>query len=129
MVKNGYEVLTEDLRRDHKELARQEVADRQTARLLAIALGAPVVVLAMADITLPWSYLGRNAQRLDSGDPEQRRHSRPRLSISIAAWWRQARNVAANMDTLISLGTLAALLYSLWGMWRGSTIFILKPAP
>jgi len=31
----------------------------------------------------------------------------------------QARNGAANMDTLISLGTLAALLYSLWGMWIG----------
>ena len=31
----------------------------------------------------------------------------------------QARNFAANMDTLISLGTLAALLYSLWGMWSG----------
>ena len=31
----------------------------------------------------------------------------------------QARNRAANMDTLISLGTLAALFYSLWGMWTG----------
>ena len=31
----------------------------------------------------------------------------------------QTRNLAANMDTLISLGTLAALLYSLWGMWTG----------
>ena len=31
----------------------------------------------------------------------------------------QARNFAANMDTLISLGTLAALFYSLWGMWTG----------
>ncbi len=31
----------------------------------------------------------------------------------------QTRNLAANMDTLISLGTLAALFYSLWGMWNG----------
>ena len=31
----------------------------------------------------------------------------------------QTRNGAANMDTLISLGTLAALFYSLWGMWTG----------
>ncbi len=31
----------------------------------------------------------------------------------------QTRNFAANMDTLISLGTLAALFYSLWGMWSG----------
>ena len=32
---------------------------------------------------------------------------------------RQARNVSANMDTLISLGTLAALFYSLWAMAAG----------
>ena len=32
---------------------------------------------------------------------------------------RQARNFAANMDTLISFGTLAALFYSLWAMVAG----------
>ena len=32
---------------------------------------------------------------------------------------RQARNASANMDTLISLGTLAAFFYSLWGMAAG----------
>jgi cation transport ATPase len=32
----------------------------------------------------------------------------------------QARNFAANMDALISIGTLAALFYSLWGMFVGS---------
>src|SRR5947208_9408899 len=32
----------------------------------------------------------------------------------------QARQFAANMDTLISLGTLASLFYSLWGMLVGS---------
>src|SRR5262249_5257060 len=32
----------------------------------------------------------------------------------------QTRNLSANMDTLISLGTLAALGYSVWGMWNGA---------
>jgi heavy metal translocating P-type ATPase len=32
---------------------------------------------------------------------------------------RQARNAAANMDTLISIGTLAAFFYSLWAMATG----------
>src|SRR5262249_33165502 len=68
-------------------------------------------------IALPWSYLGRN------------------LSVWIQAilsaivilglglqfhrgMIAQTRNLTANMDTLISLGTLAALFYSLWGLWR-----------
>jgi P-type Cu+ transporter len=74
----------------------------------------------MADISLPWTYLGRN------------------ISVWIQAvlssvvilglgfdfhrgMIAQTRNLAANMDTLISLGTLAALSYSLWGMWVGNT--------
>jgi len=85
----------------------------------AIALGAPVMILAMADIQLPWWYLGRNlsvwlqailstAVILGLGFDFHR---------GMAA---QTRNLAANMDTLISLGTLAALFFSLGGMWIGS---------
>src|SRR5262249_42338935 len=99
-------------------LARQEVETAKLLALWAIALGAPVVVLAMADISLPWSYLGRNAGVWVQAI----------LSVVVIlglgrefhrGMIAQARNRAANMDTLISLGTLAALLYSLWGMWRG----------
>jgi P-type Cu+ transporter len=119
VVDNGYEVLADDEAADPRQLAQKEVQTAKQRAFWAIALGAPVVVLAMADIQLPWSYLGRN------------------LSVWLQAilssivilglgfdfhrgMVAQARNLAANMDTLISLGTLAALLYSLWGMWIGS---------
>jgi P-type Cu+ transporter len=119
VVDNGYEVLADDEAADLRQLARSEVQAAKQRAFWAIALGAPVVVLAMADIQLPWSYLGRN------------------LSVWLQAilssvvilglgfdfhrgMVAQTRNLAANMDTLISLGTLAALLYSLWGMWIGS---------
>jgi len=115
---NGYDVLSEEAAGDPRQLAAQEVKAARERAFWAIALGAPVVVLAMADISLPWDYLGRNAsvwiQAILS-------------SIVILGLGRefhrgmiaQTRNLAANMDTLISLGTLAALFYSLWGLWAG----------
>jgi Cu+-exporting ATPase len=116
---NGYEVLADGDASDPRQLAKEEVRTAKQRAFWAIALGAPVMVLAMADIQLPWMYLGLN------------------LSIWLQAilssivilglgfdfhrgMVAQARNLAANMDTLISLGTLAALLYSLWGLWIGS---------
>jgi Cu+-exporting ATPase len=116
---NGYEVLADGDASDPRQLAKEEVQTAKQKAFWAIALGAPVMVLAMADIHLPWAYLGRN------------------LSVWLQAilssivilglgfdfhrgMVAQARNLAANMDTLISLGTLAALFYSLWGLWIGS---------
>jgi P-type Cu+ transporter len=120
VVQNGYEVFADELAADPRQLARLEVRTARQRAFWAIALGAPVMLLAMADISLPWVYLGRN------------------ISVWIQAvlssvvilglgfefhrgMIAQTRNLAANMDTLISLGTLAALSYSLWGMWVGST--------
>jgi Cu+-exporting ATPase len=120
VVQNGYEVLADDLAADPQQLARLEVQIAKQRAFWAIALGTPVVFLAMAGISLPWTYLGRN------------------ISVWIQAvlssvvilglgfeyhrgMIAQTRNLAANMDTLISLGTLAALSYSLWGMWVGNS--------
>ncbi len=120
VVNNGYEVHTEEAAGDPRQLARQEVHTAKQRAFWAIALGAPVMALAMADVSLPWSYLGCNVsvwiQAILSS-----------VVICGLGWdfhrgmVAQARNVAANMDTLISLGTLAALFYSLWGMWSGHT--------
>ena len=119
VIDNGYEVLPEDEAADPGRLMQKEVQTAKLRAFWAIALGAPVMVLAMADIQLPWSYLGRNLsvwlQAILS--------SAVILGLGFdfhRGMVAQARNLAANMDTLISLGTLAALLYSLWGMWIGS---------
>jgi Cu+-exporting ATPase len=119
VIDNGYEVLPEDEAADPARLMRKEVHTARQRAFWAIALGAPVMVLAMADIQLPWWYLGRNLsvwlQAILS--------SAVILGLGFdfhRGMVAQARNLAANMDTLISLGTLAALLYSLWGMWIGS---------
>ena len=119
VIDNGYEVLPEDEAVDPGRLMQEEVRTAKQRAFWAIGLGAPVMILAMADIHLPWSYLGRNLsvwlQAILS--------SAVILGLGFdfhRGMVAQARNLAANMDTLISLGTLAALLYSLWGMWIGS---------
>src|SRR5712675_859329 len=119
VVDNGYEVLAEGDASDPRQLARQEVQTARQRAFWAIALGAPVMVLAMADIDLPWWYLGRNL----SAWLQAILSSIVILGLGFdfhRGMVAQARNFAANMDTLISLGTLAALLYSLWGLWIGS---------
>src|SRR5262249_44320800 len=117
VVQNGYEVLADEAT-DPRQMARQEVETARQRAVWAIALGLPAVVLAMGDVSLPWTYLGRNAavwvQAILSTI----------VILGLAADFHrgliaQARNLSANMDTLISLGTLAALFYSLWGMWSG----------
>jgi len=119
VIDNGYDILADDDAADPRRLAEQEVQTAQQRAFWAIALGAPVMILAMADIQLPWWYLGRNLsvwlQAILS--------SAVILGLGFdfhRGMVAQARDLAANMDTLISLGTLAALLFSLWGMWIGS---------
>ena len=117
---NGYEVLADDLAADPQQLTRLEVQIAKQRAFWAIALGAPVVFLAMADVSLPWAYLGRNV----SVWIQAVLSSVVILGLGFEfhrGMIAQTRNLTANMDTLISLGTLAALAYSLWGMWVGST--------
>jgi Cu+-exporting ATPase len=118
VVDNGYEVLDDDAA-DHRQLLREEVRTARWRAFAAILLAVPVMVLAMTDISLPWSYLGRNASAWIEALLS---------AVVILGLGRdfhrgmvmQTRNLTANMDTLISLGTLAALFYSLYGMLAGS---------
>ena len=118
IVDNGYQVLRPEFAQEHKEQARREIKLARWRAFLALALAFPVVTLAMLDIELPWTLLDRNlsvwVQAILSS-----------LVILGLGWefhagmWRQTRSLSANMDTLISLGTLAALFYSLWAMVAG----------
>ncbi|MBI2484991.1 copper-translocating P-type ATPase [Candidatus Uhrbacteria bacterium] len=86
---------------------------RTTRRLSAIAftLAVPVLVLAMLG-TLPWlqAILGTIVV-LGPG------------MVFHKTALRQARHLAAGMDTLISLGTLAALILSWWQMFSGGEVY------
>ncbi|WP_432012954.1 heavy metal translocating P-type ATPase [Streptomyces cucumeris] len=80
--------------------------------LISFALSLPVVVLAMAP-----SFQFENWQWLSLT-----------LAAPVVVWggapfhkaaWSNARHGAATMDTLVSLGTLAALGWSLWALFFG----------
>lgn len=115
---NGYQVVASADAHDHKAMAAHELSDARQRAILALLFGAPVMALAMFDVQLPWDLYGHNLsvwiQAVLSGAVI--------LGLGFpfhAGMVRQARNGAANMDTLISLGTLAAFFFSIWAMTAG----------
>jgi P-type Cu+ transporter len=122
VVANGFQVLTSAFAEDNKKRAQQELRQARGRAIAALLLSAPVMLLAMLEIALPWTWAGINAsvwlQAVLSG------------IVILGLGWQFHRGMirlalrgAANMDTLISLGTLAAFAYSLWGMFAGLHLY------
>ncbi|MEX0946495.1 MAG: cation transporter, partial [Acidimicrobiia bacterium] len=83
--------------------------------LVAAVLSAPSLFLAMAGHSSQWSRWLQFA-----------------LVTPVVLWvgaqfhvvaWKQARHRQANMDTLISVGSLAAYLWSVWALFTHSDVF------
>ncbi len=83
--------------------------------VLAAVLALPTIVIGMAGSTAEWSAWTQAA-----------------LSTVVVLWagrsfhrvaWKRLRHGGVSMDTLISLGTLASWLYSLWALLAGEPLF------
>ena len=118
VIGNGFQVLANEFAQENKEQALRELRQSRWRALLALFLAVPAALLAMLEIELPWMLFGRDASVLVQA----------LLStiVILGLGWefhrgmlQQAVRGAANMDTLISIGTLAALLYSAWALWIG----------
>ncbi|TVL91710.1 cation-translocating P-type ATPase [Streptomyces sp. SAJ15] len=94
------------------EHGAQDLAELRERMLVTVALSVPVVLLAMVPALQfdYWQWLSLT------------------LAAPVVAWggypfhkaaWTNARHGAATMDTLISMGTLAALGWSLWALFLG----------
>lgn len=119
VVKNGYRVLQEsspgamhhELHEDLKKIGRRA--------LIASILAVPTLIIAMGKITISISVLGVSLDRLIQAILGT-------IVVLVIGWefhsgmLRLAKRLQANMDTLISLGTLAALIVSLWSVAVGS---------
>lgn len=122
VIKNGYKVLTEELMGQHKEMIKKELTQTKRLAYSAILLSLPAVILTMFSVELPFAAFGYNAsiwiQAILSA-----------IVIIVLGWEfhtgmiRQARTKSANMDTLVSLGILAALFYSVWAMMYGHDLY------
>ena len=118
VIDNGYQVLTREFAQDHKEHARRELQSARWRAYLALLFAFPVAALAMFNVDLPWEFFDHNASIWIQAVLS--------VVVILGLGWefhigmvRQARSLSANMDTLISLGTLAALFYSVWVMVVG----------
>ncbi|MDF6018241.1 heavy metal translocating P-type ATPase [Streptomyces sp. JH34] len=95
------------------ERADTELRSLRQRLVTAVVLAAPVVAMAMAPALQfeYWQWLS-----LTLAAPV----------VTYAAWpfhraaWTNARHGAATMDTLISVGTSAAFLWSLWALFLGT---------
>ncbi|MGX1133485.1 Cu+-exporting ATPase [Streptomyces glaucescens] len=95
------------------EAAADELKPLRERLIAAVVLAVPVIAMAMIPALQfeYWQWLS-----LTLAAPV----------VTYAAWpfhraaWTNARHGAATMDTLISLGTSAAFLWSLWALFLGS---------
>lgn len=101
--------------RDMMEHYHEEETTQWRRFWIAAALTAPAMILAMLGSGVVWNHATQWA-----------------LVTPVVFWlgWqfhsvalRQARHGSANMDTLISLGSLAAYVYSMWALLAGEAVF------
>lgn len=122
IIKNGYKVLSEDSLQAHKDHAQHELKSSKTKAFGALIFAVPALVLAMGQLSFSVSFLNQDISiwlQMLFG------------TIVIFGFGRefhtgmiqQTRMRSANMDTLISLGTLAAWLYSMWLFVSGGKEF------
>ncbi|OQR65018.1 heavy metal translocating P-type ATPase [Streptomyces maremycinicus] len=116
VVKTGYTaeepVPVAEPSREDTTPADPELADLRHRLLVSVLLAAPVVLLAMVPSLQfdNWQWLSLTLAApvvVWGGGPLHR------------AAWTNLRHGAATMDTLVSVGTLAALGWSLWALFFG----------
>ncbi|MCN9242149.1 heavy metal translocating P-type ATPase [Streptomyces sp. RY43-2] len=113
----GYTAREPEPVRAEPEAGRGEAADEllplRQRLVTAVVLAVPVIALAMVP-ALQFDYWQWLSLTLTAP------------VVTYAAWpfhkaaWTNARHGAATMDTLISVGTSAAFLWSLWALFFGS---------
>lgn len=121
--KNGYKVVAGGTAHDHKQETEVELRSLKLRTIWSLTLAAIVVALAMLEIELPWQAGRVNASVLVQGV----------LSAIVIIYfgfefhrgmWRQLVRFSSDMNTLVSLGTLAALLFSTVSAIRGDEMNI-----
>jgi Cu+-exporting ATPase len=130
--KNGYHVEMGNhqmgAEHDHGGMAgKKEVAQARNKAVAALVLAVPTLLLAMLKINLPWQIGLFNASIWLEATL---------ATVTVFIVGREfhittlklLRQFAANMDTLISLGTVAAVAYSFWAMAAGKQEFYFETA-
>ena len=112
VVDQGYRVVSDrDARGDH--LRKAKAAKRKA--LIASALALPVFVLAMFGVEFEGKVYVEGVLTLMVVFG-------PGLGFHVTAW-KQLMKRRANMDSLISMGTLSATIFSVWSVFEGGAVY------
>ena len=113
----SHAAMSED---EHASHADRHGAAKRT--IIAFIFGIPALILAMGEMALPGEIFGINLSYWTQG-----------IFSSVVVFWpgwefhrmaaRLAIRVRANMDTLISLGTLVSLIFSWTQMVSGGSLY------
>lgn len=117
---NGYTVQAGEGHIHHTAESKKELSATRNKAYISLALSLPVLVLAMGNIRLSLEIVGVNVSDIF----QALLGSIVILGFGLEfhqGMLKQLKSFSANMDTLISLGTLAAWAYSLWTLVSGGT--------
>ncbi|MBI2448120.1 heavy metal translocating P-type ATPase [Candidatus Microgenomates bacterium] len=102
----------------HHPSGSAETLKARNRAIIALILALPPLIIAMGKIELPWEYFGFNASMIIEAVLST-------VVILVIGWEfhrgaaKQLRYFSADMNTLISVGTLAALIFSFWELSSG----------
>ncbi len=119
VVDEGYRVVKEE-GGGHEHM--QDAGAAKKKALIATALALPVFVLSMFGIDIPGSIVGIPASLVVEGVLTLIVIFGPGIGFHVMAWG-QLKKGRANMDTLISMGTLAATIFSIWSLTQGGVVY------
>lgn len=119
IMRNGYKVVSEEHVHEHKQMTARDLKRTRLRAIVALVLAVPVAVLAMGQIEFGVEWLGLDLSLL----------VQMVLSFVVifvlgfefhAGLVKQARHLTADMDSLVSLGTGVAFVFSVWNSIWGN---------
>ncbi len=123
--KEGYEVESGAEKMEHHGGGHEHSSDAKKAKMLAIQstiLALPVLIIAMFMIPISGNVMGLPAKELIEAVLTTIVVLGPGFGFHRIAFI-QLKKFSANMDSLISMGTLAALIFSWWSLMIGGHVY------
>jgi len=118
--KEGYEVESDSMEMDHMHHGSADEAKKKA--FLAGLLALPVVLVSLFSIPIPGNIIGLPAREVLLGLLTTVIVFGPGFGFHRIALI-QLKKFSANMDSLISMGTLTALLFSWWSLMRDGHVY------
>lgn len=126
VIDQGYSIKKEDpsstSHEDHEEHNHDDSEGARRKTIIAAVFAFPALILAMFSIDLPGSVAGMSLSGWVQGILATIVVLWPGMEFHKAAW-NQLKRFTSSMDTLISMGTLVALIFSWYQLATGGHLY------